>query len=98
MADALVFQALSYGVVGLLALAALVVSVVSLRKETISEQPLHGLISVLLLLAALCASIALFAAYIHFLQVSSILLRWETAAFTFTNERHLNIAPTSFNP
>jgi hypothetical protein len=98
MADALVFQALSYGVVGLLALAALVVCVVSLRKETISEQPLHGLIPVLLLLAALCASIALLAAYIQFQQATSTMLRPDTAAFTSDCPELVNFAATAFNP
>jgi hypothetical protein len=85
MADALAFKVLSYGLIGLLALTVLILSIVSLRREIFAGQPVNGLLPVVLVLAALCASIALFAAYIHFLQVSSILLRWDAAAFTSAN-------------
>jgi hypothetical protein len=71
--------------VGLLALTALVLSIISLKREIVSGKPLDGFLPVALIIAALCASIALLAAYIHFLQVSSILLRWDAAAFSSAN-------------
>jgi hypothetical protein len=80
--DPLAFKALSYGAVGLLALTLLILSVVWLRIEIISDKPLSGFLPVLLIIAALCALISLLTAYVQFQQATSTMLHWERAAFT----------------
>jgi hypothetical protein len=80
--DPLAFKALSYGLAGLLALAAIVLSVVSLRIEIIYGKPVHGLFPVVLMISALCVFIVLVTAYVELQRPVSTLLRWERAAFT----------------
>ena len=53
MFDPLAFKGLSYGLAGLLALAGLALSVVSLRIEIIYGKPLYRLFPVVLTIAAL---------------------------------------------
>ena len=86
MPDPLAFKALSFGLVGLLALTVLILSVVWLRIEIISGKPLSGFLPVLLIIAALCALISLLAAYVQFQQATSTMLHWERAAFISKNE------------
>jgi hypothetical protein len=84
MAGALAFKALSYGLVGLLALTVLILSIVSLRREIISGKPPNGFSPVILIIAALCAFIVLLTAYIQLQRTTSTMLRRETAAITST--------------
>jgi hypothetical protein len=59
----LTFKSISYGLVGLIWATALVLSLVSIRKENRYDQPLHGLFSFTLIVIGLCAFIALCSAY-----------------------------------
>jgi hypothetical protein len=88
MPDALTFKAVSYGLIGILALAGLILSFASLRREIISGKPPKGLSPVIVIIAALCAFIALLTAYIHSSGRLPIMLRWERAAVTSQHERH----------
>jgi hypothetical protein len=88
MPDALAFKALSYGLIGILALAGLILSFVSLRREIICGKPPSRFSPVILIIAALCAFIALLTAYIHSSERLQIMLRWERAAVTSQVERH----------
>jgi hypothetical protein len=63
--DPLAFKAVSYGLAGILALAGLVLSVVSLRIEIIYGKPVHGLLPVTLMIASLCFLIVLLTAYVQ---------------------------------
>ena len=82
MLDPLAFKAVNYGIAGLLVWAALVLSVASLKIETVYGRPVNGLFSVVLIIAALCILIVLLTAYVQLRRPVSILLRWEKAAFT----------------
>jgi membrane protease YdiL (CAAX protease family) len=80
--DPLAFKAVSYGLILLIALVVLVLSLVSFRKEFISDKPVHGLFPLVLIIAGLCVLISLATAYVQFQRPVSILLRWERAALT----------------
>ena len=67
MPPALAFKALSYGLIGLLASAVVVLWVVSLRREIIAGKSLDGLLPAVVVVASLCAFIALLTAYIEIL-------------------------------
>jgi xanthine/uracil/vitamin C permease (AzgA family) len=60
---ALTFKALSYGLMGLLWVTGLLLSLVSIRKESRSGVPLKGLMGLTIAVMGLCTFIALFAAY-----------------------------------
>ena len=60
---ALTFKALSYGLMGLLWVTGLLLSLVSIRKESRYGVPLKGLMGLTIAVMGLCAFIALFAAY-----------------------------------
>jgi hypothetical protein len=60
---ALTFKALSYGLMGLLWVTGLLLSLVSIRKESRCGVPLKGLMGLTIAVMGLCAFIALFAAY-----------------------------------
>ena len=59
MDSALTFNALSYGLVGLLWVAGLVLSLVSIRKESRCGIPLKGLMGLTVAVMGLCTFIAL---------------------------------------
>jgi len=59
----LAFRALGYGLSGLLLLTMLVLTLVSMRKEARTDEPLEGVFTVTLLILSLCAFIALWSAY-----------------------------------
>ena len=84
MPDGLGFKALGYALIGLLALTVLILSIVSLRIEIISGTPPNGFSPVIIIIAALCALIALLTAYVQFQRASSTMLRWQTAVITST--------------
>jgi len=63
MDSALTFNALSYGLVGLLWVAGLVLSLVSIRKESRCGIPLKGLMGLTVAVMGLCTFIALLAAF-----------------------------------
>jgi len=63
MDAALTFKALSYGLMGLLWITGLLLSLVSIRKESRCGIPLKGLMGLTIAVAGLCAFVALFAAY-----------------------------------
>jgi hypothetical protein len=88
MASALDFKALGYALIGILALTVLILSVVSLRREIISGTPPNGFSPVIIIIAALCALIALLTAYVQFQRASSTMLRLETAEISSNNELH----------
>jgi hypothetical protein len=77
--DPFLFKTLSLLLLGILALAA-VLSVISVRKESISDRPLHGCFSVVLFLVALCAFVSLISAYAQFQRPVSFQLKWKIAA------------------
>jgi hypothetical protein len=62
--DPLLLKGVSYLFAGFLALTALILSLVSLGKELISEKPVHGGFSLALILAAFCAVISLISTYV----------------------------------
>jgi hypothetical protein len=78
--DSLVFKPVSYALILLLVLTGLILAVVSLKKELISDSPLNGLFFLVLIIAGFCVLIALATAYVQFQWPASILLRWERAA------------------
>ena len=79
MLDPLAFKAVSYGLILLLVLIALSLSVVSLRKEFISDIRLHGLfLPLVLIIAGLCGLISALTACVEFQRPVSVLLRWES--------------------
>jgi hypothetical protein len=80
--DPLALQAVSYALAGLLALAGLILSAISLKGEIVSGKPLNGLFPVVLIIAALCVLISLATAFLQIQRPVSILLRWERAAVT----------------
>jgi hypothetical protein len=63
MDPALTFKALSYGLVGLLWVTGLVLSLVSIRKESRCGIPLKGLMGLIVGVMGLCTFIALFAVF-----------------------------------
>jgi hypothetical protein len=82
MLDALAFKAISYALIGILALTCLILSVVSLRIEIISASPLNGLFPFVLIIVGFCVLIALATAYVQAQRATSTMLRWERAALT----------------
>ena len=82
MADVLAFKALGYALIGLLAFTVLILSIVSLRREIIFGTPPNGFSPVIIIIAALCALIALAIAYVQLQRPVSTLLRWERASFS----------------
>jgi hypothetical protein len=77
MPDVLAFKAVGYALIGFLALTVLILTVVSLRTEIISGKPLNSFVPVVIIIATLCAFIALFTAYLELQRANSLLLRWE---------------------
>src|SRR5215468_1363736 len=63
MDAALTFKALSYGLMGLLWITGLLLSLVSIRKESRCGIPLKGLMGLTIAVAGLCTFIALLAAF-----------------------------------
>ena len=59
----LTFKAISYGLLGLLLVTALILSLVSIRKQSHYDEPLHGLFLVTLIVIGLCAFIAICSVY-----------------------------------
>jgi hypothetical protein len=59
------FKALSYGLVGLLALKIIALSLISLRTDIHSGRPLTGLIRFALVIAVFCVLAALYTAYVR---------------------------------
>jgi hypothetical protein len=88
MPPVLAFKALSYALIGILALAVLILSIVSLRREIISGKALNRFSPFMVTIAALCAFIALLSAYIHISGQLQIVPR----------PASVNIAPTASNP
>ena len=82
MLDPLEFKGVSYVLIQLLAFTALILSVISLRKELISEKPAHGFFSFILVIGVFCLLISLFSTYVQVQRPVSTLLKWERAAFT----------------
>jgi hypothetical protein len=82
MPDPLIYKSVSYGIVGLLAFTALILSVVSLRKELTTDKPVDGLSPVILIIAGLCVFISLASAYVQLEKPASMMFRWEWAALT----------------
>ena len=77
MPDVLAFKALGYALIGSLALTVLILSVVSLRIEIISGKPLNSFLLVVVIIATLCAFIALLTGYVQLQRAISPVLRWE---------------------
>lgn len=97
VADPLAFKLLSYGLIGLLASTVLILWVVSLRREIISGKSPNGLLP--LVVAVLCAFIALLTAYIEVRQASFSSPGGRQLHSVITTEPGLvNIAPTVSNP
>ena len=59
------FKALSYGLVGLLAIIVLALSLVSLRRDIHCGRPLTGLVRFALVIAVFCVLVTLYTAYIR---------------------------------
>jgi hypothetical protein len=99
VADPLAFKLLSYGLIGLLASTVLMLWVVSLRREIMSGKSLQGLLPVVLVVAVLCAFIALITAYIEVRQASFSSPGGRQLHSVVTSEPPLvTIAPTPSNP
>ena len=64
MDSELTFKAINYGVIGLLLVTALVLSLISMWKESRSDAPVKGLIGLTLAVIALSALISLCMAYV----------------------------------
>jgi hypothetical protein len=76
--DRLAFKAVSDGLILFLVLIALPLSLVSLRKEFISDIRLHGLFPRVLTIAGLCVLISALTTCVEFQRPVSLLLRWES--------------------
>jgi hypothetical protein len=61
----LAFSAISHAVNGLLLLTMLIVLLISLRQEFSGGESLHGIVHFGLSIIAICAVVALLAAYVH---------------------------------
>ena len=59
------FKALSYSLVGLLAIKVLALSLISLRRDIHSGRPLTGLVRFALVIAVFCVLVALYTAYVR---------------------------------
>ena len=82
MLDPLAFRAVSYGLILFLALVALLLSLVSLKKEYVSGRSLDGLFLLVLVIAGLCGMIAVLTVVVDAHRPVSALLNWERAAVT----------------
>ena len=82
MLDPLAFRAVSYGLILFLALVALLLSLVSLKKEYVSGKSLDGLFLLILVIAGLCGLISVLTTYVDVQRPLSGLLKWERAAVT----------------
>jgi hypothetical protein len=80
--DPVVFRGVRYGLIGVLALTGLILSVVSLKREFLSQKPLYDFI-VVVLIVGLCGLVSALTAYVQFQRPVSILLKWERAALVF---------------
>jgi hypothetical protein len=63
VAPGLAFKALGYGLSGILLLAMLIVTFVSIHKEARSDEPIGGLFPLALIIIAVCTLLALCTAY-----------------------------------
>ena len=63
MDSELTFKAISYGLVGLLWVTGLILSLVSIRKQSRYDEPLHELFLLTLIVIGLCTFIALCSAW-----------------------------------
>jgi hypothetical protein len=77
MPDVLVFKALGYALIGLLGVTVLILSIVWLRIEIISGKSLNSFLLVVVIIATLCAFIALLTGYVQLQRAISPVLRWE---------------------
>jgi len=75
------FKALSYGLVGLVAIKVLALSLISLRRDIHSGRPLTGLVRFALVVAVFCVLVTLYTAYVRFKRVTST-ARLDRIAFT----------------
>jgi hypothetical protein len=75
MLDPLAFKTLSYALAVLLALAALVRSLISLRIEIIYGKPFNGLFPTVLIIGAFCLLSLLFTAYVQYQRSASTMVR-----------------------
>ena len=78
----LAVKAVSHGLILLLALVALILSLVSLKKEYVSGKSLDGLFLLILVIAGLCGLISVLSIYVDAHRPVSALLNWERAAVT----------------
>jgi len=65
------FKALSYGLVGLLAIRVLALSLISLRRDIHSGRPLTGLVRFALVIAVFSVLVTLYTAYARFKRATS---------------------------
>ena len=71
MDAAFAFKALSYGLVGLLAIRVLALSLISLRRDIHSGRPLTGLVRFALVIAVFCLLVTLYTAYVRLKRATS---------------------------
>jgi hypothetical protein len=85
----LAFKTISYGLVGLIWLTALVLFWISMRKESRYGQPLRGILGLAVAALCLCAFIVLLAAYVQKARSSrKISHRTEAVRFTTFNTNY----------
>jgi hypothetical protein len=84
MLDPLAFKAVSYGLILVLAFAGLLLSLVSLRKEYLSDRPLGRLFLLLVVIAGLRGMISMLTVVVDVQRPVSALLKWDRAAVTTT--------------
>jgi uncharacterized membrane protein (DUF106 family) len=71
MDAAFAFKALSYGLVGLLAIRVLALSLIALRRDIHTGRPLTGMVRFALVIAVFCVLVTLYTAYVRFKRVTS---------------------------
>ena len=62
--DVLAFREVGYVIIGLILVMMMLLTLVSVRKEQATEEPLRGLLWLTVLMLCLCAFVALSSAYI----------------------------------
>lgn len=74
MPAVLFFKALSYGLIGLLAITFLALCLISLAKEAHAGEPASGIFPFAVVIAVLCVLLALFTGYVRINRTASITL------------------------
>lgn len=82
MPAVLAFKALSYGLIGLLAITLLALCLISVAKEAHAGEPFRGILPFASVIAGFCVLVALSSAYVRIHRTLSITLWLDRIAIT----------------